>query len=59
MKESRMPRVQRTAIREDSGQALVEYVVILSFVALLAVTGLTYFVSHGINSVFTSIGNSI
>ncbi len=53
-----MPRFKATRFDQDSGQALVEYVLVISLIALAAVTGLGL-MSGAINQIFTTIGNSI
>ena len=45
-------------VRDESGQALVEYALIISLIAVAAVVGLGL-ISGSINNIFTTIGNAI
>jgi len=45
-------------LREESGQALVEYALIISLIAVAAVIGLGL-VSGAIDNIFTTIGNQL
>ena len=44
--------------REEEGQALVEYALIISLIAVAAIGALT-FLSGGIKGIFTTIGNNL
>jgi Flp pilus assembly pilin Flp len=48
----------RARLRRQEGQALVEYALIISLVAIFLITALT-FVRGNIADVFTTIGNSL
>lgn len=48
----------RARLGRQEGQALVEYALILSLIAVLLVGGLT-FLHNQIASIFTSIGNDL
>jgi len=45
-------------VREDEGQDLVEYALLIAFIALVCIAGMTI-LSTGINNEFTSISSSL
>jgi Flp pilus assembly pilin Flp len=48
----------RLGLRNEEGQALVEYALIISLVALIAVAGLT-FAGGRVSSMFSAIGSKL
>ena len=48
----------RARLARQQGQALVEYALIISLIAVAAIAALT-FLSGGIQGIFTSIGNAL
>jgi len=48
----------RLAIADDKGQALVEYALIISLIAVAAIVALN-FLSSSVNGLFTSVGNQL
>ncbi len=48
----------RLGLGREEGQALVEYALIISLVALIAVAGLT-FAGHRVDAMFSSIGSKL
>jgi Flp pilus assembly pilin Flp len=48
----------RLGLGREEGQALVEYALIISLVALIAVAGLT-FAGHRVDSMFSAIGSKL
>ena len=48
----------RLGLRNEEGQALVEYALIISLVALIAVAGLT-FAGTRVSSMFSAIGSKL
>jgi pilus assembly protein Flp/PilA len=48
----------RARLAREEGQALVEYALIISLIAVAAIAALT-FLSGGIQGIFTSIGNAL
>jgi Flp pilus assembly pilin Flp len=48
----------RARLARDEGQALVEYALIISFVAIAAI-GALHFISGGITGIFTDISNGL
>lgn len=51
-----MKSILKSLLREDSGQGLVEYVLILALVAFAATAGMNTLASS-INSAFTKVGS--
>jgi Flp pilus assembly pilin Flp len=48
----------QTRLRRQEGQALVEYALIISLVAIFLITALT-FMRGRLDAIFTTIGNSL
>jgi Flp pilus assembly pilin Flp len=48
----------RARLAREEGQALVEYALIISFIAIAAITALGV-ISGGINGIFTTMANNI
>ena len=48
----------RASLRRQEGQTLVEYALILAFIALVALLAVT-FLGNQISSFFTSVGSSL
>jgi pilus assembly protein Flp/PilA len=48
----------RARLARQEGQALVEYALIISLIAVAAIAALT-FLSGGIKGIFTTIGNNL
>ena len=53
-----MARGQPTKIRSEEGQALVEYALIISLIAVVAITMLTL-TGNNINGILNSIANAL
>ena len=58
MIQFRMARGQLTKMRAEEGQALVEYALIISLIAVVAITMLTL-TGNNINGILNSIANAL
>ena len=45
-------------VREEEGQDLVEYAMLLAFIALIAIAGVQ-FLGNTVNTFFSNVGNSL
>ncbi len=58
MIQSLAARIQLAKMRTEEGQALIEYALIISLIAVVAVAALTL-TGHSISDLLTSVGNDI
>ena len=58
MIQSLAARIQLAKMRAEEGQALIEYALIISLIAVVAIAALTV-TGHSINDLLTSVGNDI
>ena len=58
MIQSLAARIQLAKMRAEEGQALIEYALIISLIAVVAIAALTL-TGHSISDLLTSVGNDI
>ncbi len=58
MIQSLAARIQLAKMRTEEGQALIEYALIISLIAVVAIAALTL-TGHSISDLLTSVGNDI